>query len=208
MDPLPKGVDDTYRLYLVALSKEAPAYDLTREANDRDLGKRADISAAQVENDYKRAQKDLDESGALYKQIITSNPKEKEFRPGDTRTEEAISIYAMIDRYKEEYAKAQAAKIAQIAQSAVDKSAGPVATNISGGQTPLDQILSFCSSGLALDSIRDYIDSPDFVQDAKATGYKFNFAKDPIRLNEICKQSAGTIQKLMRTRLTTQTSHK
>jgi hypothetical protein len=209
MDPLPKGAEDTYRLYLVALSKEAQAYDLTREANDRDLGKRTDITAEQAENDYKRAQKYLDEAGAIYKQIIAANPKEKEFRPGDTRTEEAISIYAMIDRYKEEYAKAQAAKAAQAAQTAMDKSAGRRApTNASAGQTPLEQILSFCSSGLALDSIRDYIDSPDFVQDAKATGYKFNFAKDPIRLNEICKQSAGTIQKLMRTRLTTQTSHK
>jgi hypothetical protein len=208
MDPLPKGAEDTYRLYLVALSKEAQAYDLTREANDRDLGKRSDISAAQAEDDYKRAQKYLDEAGALYKQIIAANPKEKEFRSGDTRTEEAISIYAMIDRYKEEYAKAQAAKAAQAAQAAVDKSAGRPLTSASGGQTPLDQILSFCSSGLALDSIRDYIESPDFMQDAKATGYKFNFAKDPIRLNEICKQSAGTIQRLMRTRLTTQTSHK
>ena len=48
MDKLPKPNDDAYRLYLVALAKEAQAYDLTREANDRDLGKRTDISETQA----------------------------------------------------------------------------------------------------------------------------------------------------------------
>lgn len=210
MDPLPKGADDTYRQYLVALAKEAQAYDLTREANDRDLGKRSDISRAQAEDDYKRAQKYLDEAGAIYKQIIAANSKEKEFRPGDARTEEAISIYALIDRYKAEYAKAQAAKAAQVAQATPTEHEPNHAPSADGSdaQSPLNQIVHFCASGLGMDTIKDYIDSPDFLQDAKTSNYKFSFSKDPIRLSDACKQNAGTIQRLMRARLATLAAHK
>ena len=55
MGKLPKPTDDAYRLYLVALAKEAQAYDLTREANERDLGKRTDISPQQAEAEFHKA---------------------------------------------------------------------------------------------------------------------------------------------------------
>jgi hypothetical protein len=200
MDKLPKPNDDAYRLYLVALAKEAQAYDLTREANDRDLGKRTDISETQAEADFKRAQKDLDEAGTIYKQIITENSKEKDFRAGDTRTEEALAIYAKIERYKDENAKAMAAKAALASQA---KSVAPVHADAVGGRkSPLVQVLDFCTRGLAVDSIKDYIDSPDFMADAKATNYKFSFSQDPVRLHDACKANAAVLQKLIRGRLT------
>jgi hypothetical protein len=114
MDKLPKPTDDAYRLYLIALAKEAQAYDLTREANERDLGKRTDISPAQAEAEFQKAQAYLDESGTIYKQAITANSKEKDFRAGDTRTEEALAIYAKIERYKVENAKVMAAKSVEV----------------------------------------------------------------------------------------------
>jgi hypothetical protein len=199
MDKLPKPNDDAYRLYLVALAKEAQAYDLTREANDRDLGKRTDISETQAEADFKRAQKNLDEAGTIYKQIITENSKEKDFRAGDTRTEEALAIYAKIERYKDENAKAMAAKAALASQA---KSVAPVHADAVGGRkSPLVQVLDFCTRGIAVDSIKDYIDSPDFMADARATNYKFSFSQDPVRLHDACKQNAALLQKLIRARL-------
>jgi hypothetical protein len=200
MDKLPKPTDDAYRLYLVALAKEAQAYDLTREANDRDLGKRADISATQADADFKKAQKNLDEAGTIYKEIISENSKEKDFRAGDTRTEEALAIYAKIERYKTENAKAVAAKAALASSQSKGAGTGQVAS-AAAKPTPLVQVLDFCNRGLSVDSIKDYIDSPDFMADAKATNYKFNFAQDPVRLHESCKQNAAILQKYMRTRL-------
>jgi len=61
--------------------------------------------------------------------------------------------------------------------------------------------LSFCSKGIAVESIKEYILSPDFLADAKATSYKFSFARDSVRLNDICKENAAALQKLMRDRL-------
>jgi hypothetical protein len=204
-DKLPKGTDDTYRIYLIALAKEAQAYGLTSEANERDLGKRSDITPAQAEAEFKRAQQYLDESGALYKQIVTANPKEKEFRSGDARTEEALAIYAKIERFKVENAKAMAA--AEAARAVAAK-AGEKGGNAGSGQTPLEQVLEFCNQSLALESIKEYIESPDFIADAKATGYKFNFAKDSLRLNQTCKQNAAALQKAIRARLPVAPPHK
>jgi len=81
MDKFPKPEDDSYREYLIAVAKEAQAYDLTREFNDSTSGKRPDIKPQDAEDDFQRAQKLLDEAGAIYKEIIGENPKEKEFRP-------------------------------------------------------------------------------------------------------------------------------
>jgi hypothetical protein len=209
MEKLPKGTDDTYRLYLIALAKEAQAYDLTREANERDLGKRTDISPAQADEEFHRAQKYLDESGATYKEIIQANPKEKEFRAGDTRTEEALAIYAKIERFKAENDKIAAAKASETA-AAKDGRKVPAEE---GTQhiTPLEQVIDYCNKGLAADSIEEYIASPDFLADARATKYKFDFARDAIRLNDACKANAAALQKAIRGRLgnsPSATSHK
>jgi hypothetical protein len=200
MDKFPKPTDDAYRLYLVALAKEAQAYDLTREANERDLGKRTDISPAQAEAEFQKAQTYLDQSGAIYKEIITADSKEKEFRAGDTRTEDAIAIYAKIERYKEENAKAVVAKAAEVARTADHPTAAVNAA--AGKQNPLEQVLTFCAGGVEVDSIKEYIESPDFTADAKATKYKFNFAQDSVRLHDTCKQNAAVLQHLMRAHLT------
>jgi hypothetical protein len=200
MDKLPKPTDDAYRLYLVALAKEAQAYDLTREANERDLGKRTDISPAQAEAEFQKAQTYLDSAGAIYKQIITADSKEKEFRAGDARTEEAMAIYAKIERYKEENAKAVAAKSAEVARTADHPTAAVNAA--ASRQSPLEQVLAFCDRGVEVDSIKEYIESPDFTADAKATNYKFNFAQDSVRLHDTCKANAAVLQHLIRAHLT------
>ena len=192
MDKFPSPTDDSYRLYLLALAKEAEAYDLTREANERDLGKRTDISPEQAEAEFHRAQKYLDEAGSLYKQIITANSGQKLFRPGDARTEEALAIYAKIERFKTENAAAAAAKQTASATKSANENARA---------TPLEQVLDFCNRGMAVESIKEYIDSPEFLDDAKATGYKFNFAKDAVRLSDACKQNAAVLQRSMRSRL-------
>jgi len=202
MDKFPKPDEDSYRQYLVALAKEAQAYDLTREANDFDLGKRSDITQKQADEDFNRAQKYLDDAAEIYKEILTSNPKEKEFRAGDSRTEEAVSIYAKIVRYKEENAKAHAALGATRDQASRSVSVGHGTSPASNTQQgPLDQILSFCSKGMAVESIKEYILSPDFLDDAKEANYKFSFARDSVRLNDTCKQNAPVLQKMIRDRL-------
>jgi hypothetical protein len=193
MDKFSKPDDDSYREYLIALAKEAQAYDLTREFNDSVSGKRPDISPQQADDDFQRAQKLLDESGALYKEIIGINPKEKEFRPGDARTEDAIAIYAKIQRYRDENAKALAALAAPHGKG--------IAKTPGGAQSPLDQVLNFCSSGVDDDSIKDYIRSPEFMQAARATKYKFNFTEDPMKLSQACKTNGGIYGRMIRQRL-------
>ncbi len=193
MDKFPKPEDDSYRGYLIALAKEAQAYDLTREFNDSISGKRTDIMPKDAESDFQQAQKLLDEAGALYKEIIGENSKEKEFRPGDARTEEAIAIYAKIQRYHDENARALAAKGAESSR-AVPSTPGTV-------QSPLDQVLGFCTSGVDDDSIKDYIRSPDFLQAVRASKYKFNFNEDPMKLSKACKANGAVYGRLIRQRL-------
>jgi hypothetical protein len=193
MDKFPKPADETYRLYLIALAKEAQAYDLTREANERDLGKRTDISPAQADAEFHRAQKFLDEASALYKQIITANSSEKRFREGDTRTEAALQIYAVIERYKSENTVAKTSASGPVAASDTNRSSSP-APSAAPQTDPLSQVLDFCSGGLAPDSIKEYIDSADFLADVRSTGYKFDFKKDPLRLHNACKDNAAPLQ--------------
>jgi hypothetical protein len=193
MDKFPKPEDDSYREYLIAIAKEAQAYDLTRDFNDSISGKRTDITPKDADDDFQRAQKLLDEAGAIYKEIIGENTKEKEFRPGDARTEEAIAIYAKIQRYREENAKALAAKGVGGTRAAVKAPAG--------AKSPLEQVLSFCTSGVDDDSIKDYIRSPDFLQAARATKYKFNFTEDPVKLSQACKANGGVYGRMIRQRL-------
>jgi hypothetical protein len=197
MDKFPKAEDDSYRQYLIALAKEAQAYDLTREFNDKESGKRTDISEKDAQDDFERAQKYLDDAGAIYKDIIAANSKEKEFRPGDARTEDAIAVYAKIDRYRQENSKALASRGSGLPASKSLASAQSEAS----GQSPLDQVLSMCGSGIDDQSIKDYIASPDFLAAAKASKYHFNFAADPAKLNNGCKANGATYGHLMRQRL-------
>jgi rhamnose utilization protein RhaD (predicted bifunctional aldolase and dehydrogenase) len=196
MPKLARPEDDTYRVYLVALAKEAQAYDLAREANERDQGKRKDLSAQDAEAEFRRAQRYMDEAGSLYKEIVTANSREKEFRPGDARTEQAIAIYATIARYKEEYQKAV---VANQAKKQLERNSSAAAA--SSVVTPLNQVLDFCNRGMEADIIKEYLLSPDFIHDARATGYHFNFAKDSVSISDACKANASVIIKLMRERL-------
>lgn len=130
----------------MALAKEAQAYQLTKEANERELGKRQDISEQDVDREFHRAQQYMDEARKTYKDILGMNPKEKDFRPGDTRTEEAVAIYATIARYKEEGHRNPQAVASNAASShdagSKSSAAAPARTS------PLEQVLEFCKQGL------------------------------------------------------------
>jgi 2-keto-3-deoxy-6-phosphogluconate aldolase len=110
-----------------------------------------------------------------------------------------MAIYAKIERYKEENAKALTAKAAEVAHTPDHPTAAVNAA--AGKQNPLEQVLTFCAGGVEVDSIKEYIESPDFTADAKATNYKFNFAQDSVRLHDTCKQNAALLQHLMRAHL-------
>jgi hypothetical protein len=61
---------------------------------------------------------------------------------------------------------------------------------------------------MAVESIVEYVQSPDFLADAKASGYKWNFARDAVRLNDTCHQNAAALQRAIRARLGAATAHK
>jgi hypothetical protein len=217
LEKLPKPEDDAYRLYLVALAKEAQAYDLAREAAERDQGKRKDISAQEADSEFQRAQTYLDDARRLYKDAIQAKPNEKEFREPDARLEQAVTVYATIARHKEEYEKYLAEKSAQAgpppapqvaavkdaaaAIRSVHASPPAAATKQSSQSSPLQQVLKFCQAGIDLTSILDYIKDPAFLDDARASNYKFDIRTDPLALAESCKEKAGPLQKLIRARL-------
>jgi hypothetical protein len=201
MDKFVKPLDDTYRLYLIALAEEAQSYALTREASERDLGKRPDISKAEADAQFKRAQQFMDESRKLYQEIVDTNPKEKAFRPGDTRTEEAMTIYGTIVRYQEELRKAEPGSRSTGAKAA-DGSGAPGSATPVTVISPLDRVLDFCRKGVDAGSVSEYIRSQDFMDDARASKYKFNFGTDTLALTDACQAAAPTLQKLIRERLT------
>jgi hypothetical protein len=221
MEKLPKPDDDAYRIYLVALAKEAQAYDLAREAAERDQGKRKDISAEDAEKEFQQAQKYLDDARKLYKDAIQAKPSEKEFREPDGRLERAVTVYATIARHKEEYQNylaqkgtqptpvappqappVQAAPPTQVASArSVTAPPKPSDPPPAAQITPLQQILKFCQAGMGLDSIKEYVNDKAFLEDAKATNYQFNIRTDPLALTESCKDKASPLQTLMRARL-------
>jgi hypothetical protein len=213
MPKFPKPDDDSYRLYLIALAKEAQSYELTAEANDRELGKRPDISAEDAAAEFDRAQRLMDEARKLFRDIIASNPKEKVFRDGDARTQEALTIYEKITRYRDENAAHAATAVpahapaAPAVQSASRQAPPPIApppvgqTAAPSQASPLDQVITFCRSAIDAATIREYIASKEFVDDAKATSYKFVYSRDVLPLKQACGDSALVYQKSIIQRL-------
>jgi hypothetical protein len=204
-EKLPKPEDDAYRVYLIALAREAQAYDVARESAQRDEGKRTDISSEQAEKDFQKAQLLLDGARKSYKDAIQAKPNEKEFQEPDNRMEQAISVYAKIARHKEEYQKFLAAQPsnapARPGGTGDSKQIDPSRNHPAMAATPLDQVVKFCQAGLDLGSITDYVKDASFLEDAKASSYSFNFKTDALILNANCKEKAPVIQKLMRERL-------
>lgn len=216
MEKLPKPDDDAYRIYLVALAKEAQAYDLAREAAERDEGKRKDISAQEADQEFQRAQTYLDDARKLYKDAIEAKPSEKEFREPDARMEQAIAVYATISRHKEEYENYLAEKSAKTVASQPAPQPAPqkpeqtasvkppsvgASPKSAASNTPLQQVLQFCQAGVDLNSILDYVKDQAFLDDAKATNYRFNIRTDTLALTQTCKEKAGPLQRAMRARL-------
>jgi hypothetical protein len=214
MEKLPKPEDDAYRLYLIAIAKEAQAYDVAREAAQREEGKRTDITEEQANADFQKAQRLLDGARKLYRDAIQAKPGEKEFQEPDTRMERAIGVYATIARHKAEYQRflAEQKKAAPTPPdttkvsasltpgSKADNPSEPLKT-IQSSPNPLDQILQFCQAKMTLESINDYISDRQFLSDVKASSYTFNFRTDPLKLTSNCGTNAGPIQRAMRSRL-------
>jgi hypothetical protein len=202
---LKKEDGDAYRIYLIGLAQEAQAYEIANEAHLSETGKRKDIKQSEAEADFEKSQRLLDKARANYKKALDSKPKEREFLDADTRMEKAITIYATIERHKDEYHKfspapepAPEAKLAPLNENKPVVGVAPVAGS------PIDQILKYCQANMDLETITDYIKDPAFLQDAKSSNYRFDFKTDPLALNAACKDKATTIQKLMRDRLSGQ----
>lgn len=206
MDKLPKPGDDAFRVYMVALAKEAQAYKLTSEANDSYTGKRSDITPAMAAADISKAQKLMDEAGTSYKEALQASSKDTNFLAGDTRAEEAIAIYATIERYKKENELANQPHPVPAPGPSMPQPSG-AATPAGGGagvtarRTPLDDVLDMCRHDIDADSVKDYIQSSEFLDLAKKSDYKFSFVPDSVRLKEACKANAPLYQKLIRARL-------
>jgi tetratricopeptide (TPR) repeat protein len=154
-DPLLKPEDDAYRHYLIGLANEALAYQDAKDAADLEKARREDVSSdkarqsmAQEEKDFTDAQAYLDKAAKAYKDAMQAKPNEKEFRSPDARMEEAVRLYATINRHKEEYEQAvlKKRKEREVAQrstgASVDGSGGGSRSSVSG--SPLDQIIGMC----------------------------------------------------------------
>jgi hypothetical protein len=221
-EKFPKADDDAYRLYLIALAKEAQAYELARQAAAREQGKEKQLSPQEAEESFQRAQKFLDEARKFYKDALQAKPTEKIFREPDERMEKAIEVYAKIERHKDEYAKFLAEKKAsdqkvaevrpvsgpQTLQAKLETPGAPspagaaaVNTAVASSDSPLEQVLTFCRDGIDVSSIGDYVKDPQFLADTKKSSYKFDIKNDPIKLKQACGDKAPAIQKMMRDRL-------
>jgi hypothetical protein len=88
MPPLPKPVDDAYRLYDVGVAYEAMGY---------------------AADDDKAAMKFLDQASINYGKAIDSNPAEKYFLEPQKRIETALAHYAKLEQQKERAPVAPAA---------------------------------------------------------------------------------------------------
>lgn len=147
MDPLPKPADDAYRSYLIGLANEALAYQDAKDAAELEKARRADTtsvkakqSIAQEEKDFTEAQTYLDKATKAYKDAMEAKPTEKEFRSPDARMEQAVRLYATINRHKAEYEEAVLKK--------KEERNGTSSTRGSGGGTPpaspLNQVIGMC----------------------------------------------------------------
>jgi len=148
--PLIKRDDDTYRLYLIGLANEALAYQDAKDAADLERSRRGDIASdkakqalAQEEQDFNEAQSYLDKAAKAYKDALQGKPGEKEFRAPDARMEEAVRLYATINRHKAEYQEAVLRKKQQhVAATTVADSARGVGLGAGAGAAPEGSVLT------------------------------------------------------------------
>ncbi|HLJ51199.1 MAG TPA: hypothetical protein VKU01_34560 [Bryobacteraceae bacterium] len=182
--PLPKPSDDADRTYLIALGKEVLAYKLAVEADDAMKGRMDDIPCAAALDQRHRSRGYLYESSKLYKDILQVKPSDKVFQAGQMRVSQALTTYDIIEHN----------------QPNCDIGATPPPPPASN---PLENILAFCKAEPkgSLPQIKEYIESDDFLRDAKGTDYMFKFPQDAIALAKDCGSSAAAIQSLMRGRL-------
>ncbi|MBZ5668009.1 MAG: hypothetical protein LAO30_25920 [Acidobacteriia bacterium] len=157
-DPLPKPDDDAYRLYLVGLANEALAYQDARDAADLEKARRGDVmsdkakqSLSQEEKDFDEAQAYLDKATKAYKDAMQAKTSEREFRSPDGRMEQAVRLYATINRHKAEYQDAVSKKKTE--RAALDgnrsRSGGGAGTPASGPASTLSQVIGMCEDHIS-----------------------------------------------------------
>jgi hypothetical protein len=151
--PLPKGDDDAYRLYLVGLSNEALAYQDAKDAADLEKSRRGDVTTEkakkameQEEKDFSEAQAYLDKAAKAYKDALQGKAGEKEFRSPDARMEEAVRLYATINRHKAEYQEAVLKKKQQRVPALGEEGSGSrdAVGERSPGASSLTQVIGMC----------------------------------------------------------------
>jgi hypothetical protein len=191
MEPFVKPQEDAMRKYLIGLAVESKSYALVIEANEREMGRKPELPEKEARAQFAAAKKLMDEARTIYKEIFDANPSDKNLRPGVSRTDQALSVFSAIER---SWAKTDAAKANEIA---IARQKAEEAAR----KSPLDKVLDFCRAGVDANSIGEYINSPDFLEDVKNSNYKFNFATDMVALNNTCKASAAKLQTAMRQRL-------
>jgi hypothetical protein len=152
-DPLPKPEDDAYRIYLIALANEALAYQDAKDADELEKARRSDQtsdaakkSIAQEEKYFNDAQAYIDKAAKYYKDAIQAKSSEKEFRVPDGRMEEAVRLYATIQRHKTEYREALLKKEQERASgiAATAETRSPVSAPASPRLAAFNRIIGMC----------------------------------------------------------------
>jgi hypothetical protein len=172
-DPLVKPEEDSYRLYLIGLANEALAYQDAKDAAEMEKGRRGDVTSdkakqalAQEEKDFVEAQGYLDKAAKAYKDALQAKPGEKEFRSPDARMEQAVRLYATINRHKTEYQEAVLKKKNE--RAALDaggtRNAGPGAGGAPAQPSGLNQVIAMCQDHIpdVGQAIKDHPDELHF----------------------------------------------
>jgi len=206
-DPLPKPEDDAYRVYLIALANEALAYQDAKDAAELEKARRTDQtsdaakkSIAQEEQYFSEAQAYIDKAAKLYKDAIQAKPSEKEFRVPDGRMEEAVRLYATIERHKTEYREAVLKKEQERASgiSATAETRGVSAAPAASSPSALNRVIGMC---------QDH--TPDIAELIKDHPEDLHFDKGPTLDEDLkLKKECGSDSKAILDAIKAQTAKK
>ncbi len=209
---LDKPEDDASRLYLIAVAHEAQAYDARREAFElerRRISGSGDPKQEETQEGklFQSAKGHLEDAARFYRDAIAGDRKEKEFKKPEGRIEEAVRLYATIERQRNEYEanlkkKTETETAARSTTRKNSKAAGPPPAPNQGVTAPTTaeagssnaEILKLCGA---------HLDEPTvlgFVQDAPAPNFDLS-ANSLIALKNTCGTSYSKYVAAMRTKM-------
>ena len=209
---LEKPEDDASRLYLVALAHEALAYDTRREAFELERRRVSGVAAPGREAEeqeakfFKVAKGHLEQAAQFYREAITGDGGEKEFKKPEARIEYAVKLYATIERQRAEYeaakkrmqeseiklagsakSPAQTASAKPAEQNSKARSADPV--EASG---PNSEVIKLCQEKLDEATITDFIQNSSAAFDLSSGGL--------VSIKRACGDSTGKYVAAMRSK--------